>query len=211
MQKESKKRKHKKTIDSRGFSLVEMIIVVSIFSILLGVLVPSLNSVLGFRVQRATNSIAAALDKTRIEAMSRLVGEMKLEKRSDGYYISYYLDRGKTADVKEDEAEKIAPAGMSITYTTYPTSSPAGPVVTQQSLTEGSPLIITYNRSTGEFLPIQSASLKSEDILNVLRANGEIPFRSTDNYCKSITISGGFRTRTITLDQPTGKYTISVG
>ena len=80
---------------NRGFTLVEMIITVSIFAILLGILVPSLNSIIGFRVQKATNSIASALDKTKIEASNRLVGEMRLEKRLDGYYISYILYRGK--------------------------------------------------------------------------------------------------------------------
>lgn len=80
---------------NKGFTLVEMVITVAIFAILLGILVPSLNSILGFRTQRAANSIASALDKTKIEASNRLVGEMKLEKLDDGYYISYYLDRGK--------------------------------------------------------------------------------------------------------------------
>ena len=107
--------KHKKIgHKNHGFTLVEMVITVSIFAILLGILVPSLNSILGFRVQRAANSIASALDKTRIEASNRLVGEMKLQKLEDGYYISYYLDRGKTgseSNVKEDQPEKIAPTG----------------------------------------------------------------------------------------------------
>lgn len=34
---------------------------------------------------------------------------MKLEKREDGYYISYYLDRGKVSgesNVKQDQAGK---------------------------------------------------------------------------------------------------------
>ena len=70
---------------NKGFTLVEMVITVAIFAILLGILVPSLNSILGFRVQRAANSIASALDKTKIEASNRLVGEMKLEKLEDGY------------------------------------------------------------------------------------------------------------------------------
>ena len=38
---------------NKGFTLVEMVITVAIFAILLGILVPSLNSILGFRVQRA--------------------------------------------------------------------------------------------------------------------------------------------------------------
>ena len=80
---------------NRGFTLVEMVVIISIFVILLGIMVPSLNSILGFRVQRAANSIASALDKTKIEASNRLVGEMMLERREDGYYISYIIDRGK--------------------------------------------------------------------------------------------------------------------
>lgn len=76
---------------NKGFTLVEMVVTVSIFAILLGILVPSLNSIIGFRVQRAANSIASALDKTKIEASNRLVGEMRLEKRANGYYISLSL------------------------------------------------------------------------------------------------------------------------
>ena len=95
-----------------------MVVIISIFVILLGIMVPSLNSILGFRVQRAANSIASALDKTKIEASNRLVGEMMLERREDGYYISYIIDRGKVngkENIKwnEDE-EKIAPSKTSI-------------------------------------------------------------------------------------------------
>ena len=105
---------------NKGFTLVEMVVTVSIFAILLGILVPSLNSIIGFRVQRAANSIASALDKTKIEASNRLVGEMRLEKRANGYYISYILDRGKV-DGKEnikwnEDEEKIAPAKTLISY-----------------------------------------------------------------------------------------------
>ena len=101
-------------MSDKGFTLVELIVVVAIFTILLGIAVPSLNSILGFRVNRAANSIASALDRTKIEASSRLVGEMKLEKRADGYYISYILDRGKVngqENIKttEDEEKLLLP------------------------------------------------------------------------------------------------------
>ena len=69
--------------NNKGFTLVELIVVISIFTILLGILEPSVSSVFSYRAKRAANSIVAALDKTKTEAMNRLVGEMVLERTDD--------------------------------------------------------------------------------------------------------------------------------
>lgn len=194
---------------NRGFTLVEMTVVLAIFAILLAVLVPSLDPVAGFRANRAASSIGAALDWTKTEAMNRLVGEMKLSWTSDGYYISYYLDRGKTG-VKEEQPEKIASGRMKISYT-----DSNGTTVNLWE--EGTnQLILTYDRSTGGFLPIQSRVWEQKDILKMLSDGEDIPLdrpeNSTQPYCEKITVhGGGQRTRTITLCQDTGKYTISAG
>lgn len=191
---------------NKGFTLVEMIIVISIFAILLGIIVPSLNSILGFRVNRAANSIAAALDKTKTEASNRLVGEMKLEKREDGYYISYYLDRGKVSgesNVKQDQPEKIAPARTIISYATDSGS--------EQELAVGDSIVLTYDRATGAFLPLQEKVWTQKAILSVL-ANGEdIPLTRSGAYCTQITVSGGSRYKRLSLIQETGKYEITSG
>ena len=198
------KKTHK--MSNKGFTLVELIVVVAIFTILLGIAVPSLNSILGFRVNRAANSIASALDRTKIEASSRLVGEMKLEKRADGYYISYYLDRGKVggaSHVTEDDPEKIAPARTEISYTSSDGSS--------HVMAAGDSLILTYDRATGGFLPIQSTVISQEEIMNDLKAGKDVPLQKTGTYCTSITVSGGRRYKTLSLIKETGKYSITAG
>ena len=194
---------------NRGFTLVEMTVVLAIFAILLVILVPSLNPVSGFRANRAANSIGAALDRTKKEAMNRLVGEMRLSCTSDGYYISYYLDRGKSG-VKEDQPEKIAPKGTRISYRD---STGATVNLWEKGTNE---LILTYDRSTGGFLPIQTRVWEQKDILKMLSDGEDIPLDRPDNsdqpYCESITVyGGGKKTRTITLFKDTGKYMISAG
>ena len=172
---------------NKGFTLVEMVITVAIFAILLGILVPSLNSILGFRAQRAANSIASALDKTKIEASNR-----------------YYLDRGKVgteSNVEQDQAEKIAPARTLISYVIDDNET--------HQMKTGDSIVLTYDRATGGFLPLQETTWTQKAILAELDAGKDIPLTREGSYCTAIIVQGGRRIKTINMDINTGKYEIT--
>lgn len=185
-----------------GYTLIELVIVVAIFTVLLGILSPSLNAIPYFRMRRAAGSINEALKRTKTEAMNRLVGEMKLEwKENGGYYITYYLDRGKVggaSNVQEDQPEKIAPANMTITYTDSKRRT--------YNLRDTHTLILTYDRATGAFQPIQSQPVTQEQILSNLEAGKDVTFYPLNKnlYCQKITVTVGNHSRSVVLNQKAG-------
>ena len=196
-----------KSEKNQGFTLIEVIIVVAIFAILLGIMIPSLNAVFGFHVRRTTESVSGALDRTKTEAMNRLVAEVKLSYvAGDGYYITYYLDRGKNGSndetIKEDQAEKIAPAKTRISYT-----DDKG--VSHNMWESGNAsLILTYNRATGGFRKIQTEAIGQEEILSQLEMGNDVMFHDSDSYCQSITILGGGSQKSIYLNIDAGTYEV---
>lgn len=201
------RKSRQKSEENKGFTLIEVIIVVAIFATLLGIMIPSLNSVLGFHVRRTTESICSALDRTKSEAMNRLVAEVKLSYvDGDGYYITYYLDRGKDGgsdeNVRDDQAEKIAPAKTRISYTDDKGKSH------NMWETGNTTLILTYDRATGGFRQIQTEAIRQEKILEQLAAGKDIAFHDSGSYCQSMTILGGGSQKSIQLNKDAGTYRV---
>lgn len=194
----------KKQLKDKGFTLVEMMIVLSIFAILLGILIPSLNALVDYRATRAAKSISSGLERMRTEAMSRLVAEMKIEKKSDGYYISYCLHKGKQAGMVWTDEEKIAPARTSIKYR-LDMKDPA-------EIKTGESIILTVDRSTKGFRPLQSEAVTTDEVNALIDNNEDIAYHDIDGAeCYDIIVSGTVKKRIISLNQTTGKCTVTSG
>lgn len=154
-----------KGFTNKGFTLVEMIVVVSIFAILLGILIPSLNSLIDYRAARAAKSIKTGFERLRTEAASQLVAEMKLEKKSDGYYISYCIYKGKKSGMVWTDEQKIAPAKTKIEYKLddlYQKGEINGQ--NYQEIKEGEihALLFTIDRNKGGFRALQEEQVTTE-------------------------------------------------
>lgn len=213
-----------KGFTNKGFTLVEMIVVVSIFAILLGILIPSLNSLLDYRAARAAKSIKTGFERLRTEAVSQLVAEMKLEKKSDGYYISYCIYKGKKSGMVWTDEQKIAPAKTKIEYKLddlYQKGEINGQ--NYQEIKEGEihALLFTIDRNKGGFRALQEEQVTTDEVESFLENNENLTENNKDltyhdlksnnveAVCCYIRVSGRVKKSIIILHQKTGKVTMS--
>ena len=213
-----------KGFTNKGFTLVEMIVVVSIFAILLGILIPSLNSLLDYRAARAAKSIKTGFERLRTEAVSQLVAEMKLEKKSDGYYISYCIYKGKKSGMVWTDEQKIAPAKTKIEYKLddlYQKGEINGQ--NYQEIKEGEihALLFTIDRNKGGFRALQEEQVTTDEVESFLENNENLTENNKDltyhdlksnnveAVCCYIRVSGRVNKSIIILHQKTGKVTMS--
>ena len=213
-----------KGFTNKGFTLVEMIVVVSIFAILLGILIPSLNSLIDYRAERAAKSIKTGFERLRTEAESQLVAEMKLEKKSDGYYISYCIYKGKKSGMVWTEEQKIAPAKTKIEYKLddlYQKGEINGRSYQEIKEGETNALLFTIDRNKGGFRALQEEQVTTDEVESFLENNENLTENNKDltyhdlksnnveAVCCYIRVSGRVKKSIITLHQKTGKITMS--
>lgn len=213
-----------KGFTNKGFTLVEMIVVVSIFAILLGILIPSLNRLIDYRAARAAKSIKTGFERLRTEATSQLVAEMKLEKKSDGYYIRYCIYKGKKSGMVWTDEQKIAPAKTKIEYKLddlYQKGEINGQ--NYQEIKEGEihALLFTIDRNKGGFRALQEEQVTTDEVECFLENNENLTENNKDltyhdlksnnveAVCCYIRVSGRVKKSIITLHQKTGKVTMS--
>lgn len=213
----AKKRFTNKEFTNRGFTLVEMIVVVSIFAILLGILIPSLNSLIDYRAERAAKSIKTGFERLRTEAESQLVAEMKLEKKSDGYYISYCIYKGKKSGMVWTDKQKIAPAKTKIEYKLddlYQKGEINGRSYQEIKEGETHALLFTIDRNKGGFRALQKKQVTTGEVESFLENNADLTYpdlksNNMEAVCYYIRVSGRVKKSIITLHQKTGKVTMS--
>lgn len=193
---------------NRGFTLVEMAIILSLAAILLGIIVPSISSIWGYETQQAVQSFCDALSETKTEAMSRLVGEVKFFYADGDYYAAYYIDRGEGRSLDAGEQpERIARGRVKITYMDSKGNT--------HNLKD-EPLILTFDRELeGAFRPIQTETMSTEKVSAFVTAEDEnyqdLEFADSSVYCTNIVISGGRKTRILELNRAAGTYTVLPG
>lgn len=137
--------------NNRGFSLVELIVVVAIGAILIGASILSIASISGTAAKQCARNIESILNKTRVTTMGKDTAVIELYKDlSDGAY--YYTVTVKNGKVDKNgngettaETKKIGRSNLEIRYsadvsTTFNNAS---------KLDVSNPIKIEFDRSSG--------------------------------------------------------------
>ena len=178
-----------KSKDNRGFSLVELIVVIAILALMLGLFLLSSN-ILNVRAgKQCAKQIKHELDQVRISTMGKNEVIMRLYLGSDGrVYVKETVTAPKIGDKGTqtyDEAEKQI--GSKRALVEIKVSGGSGFI----ALKEGG-IRFKFNRATGAF----------EEIGDV---TGDQPGVSAPYYIEEIKVTGGGQEHLLKLKKITGK------
>lgn len=170
--------------NNKGFTLVELIVVVAILAILAGVIGLSVGTVSRTRARKAANAISDLMSQCKILTLS---GEndpcVKVYAESDGAYWAELTVKNADGTRTAREKEKLGSTALGIQYKTDAVHDP-----------KDAPLYIAYDRGTGALLPQDEAAAKAG-----------VPGLTDTNSCVYITV-GSY---TITLTPLTGHHTLA--
>lgn len=171
--------------NNKGFSLLEMIIVIAILAVVASVSFVGLGYLYSTNIKSSVKKINSSLLKTQNYTMAKSNGGrdvyMRINQASDGnYYIEYWRVSGETR-VKIQDDEKIGKKNLTVTCHKDDGST--------ATVSVGSPVDVYFNRSTGGLLPIT--------------AGGDVYWSKIE-----ITANGANRC-TVTISKVTGKTEVS--
>lgn len=185
--------------DNRGFSLVELMIVIAIMAIMSAFIFIGSALLAGQYARECASDISAALNKEKNYALTRSATidcYMELVYDTDGYYIRYY--QPKNAIVKGDapssdwvlaDEEKVGKSSVNVRCIFDDGSTV--PIGTGQSVK------FVYDRISGAFKETTVSDGASPGVGG-----------AGTTFCTGITVSGG-RTYDITIYKDTGKHVLT--
>lgn len=156
--------------NNKGFSLVEILIVVAIIAIMGGFMFLSLGLLSGQDAKECANNLSTVLDKEKNYALVKSTGEtdcyVEIKKETDGYYARYYVPQSAvgTGTVCISE-EKLGKSSVIINGCYDDNFGDTNPAVLKRGLTSGKTLKITYDRSSGA---VKEVNLDGETDINVI-------------------------------------------
>ncbi len=178
--------------NNKGFSLVELVIVIAIMGIALTMLAANFGYMSSSAAKGCANSLKTAIGQTRIETMGKKETYLYVYKDGDGYSIKTVNKGSKTGDpVTVESDEQIAKNKVFISYTIKTTGGDVGPV----ELDSTNDFLIGFNRENGKLdLETSSPSITFDGITKSVttapNATGIVLTVRSGNFIYDIIIHG---------------------
>lgn len=182
-----------KKLNKSGMSMIELIVVITIFAIMICILPMSISSVFTMNAKKCADDIDTALSLCKVNSMSRS-GDvyMRIVKETDGIYVESYVDDVVT------ERDKIGNSSLSVLV--YDSSAEPS----MYNLEDGA-IYFSFNRSNGSCCTISTAINLSH-----LPDDGLDDAEETELYYTSLVVRGYNKSYVIRLEWPTGKHFVEV-
>lgn len=166
--------------DQRGFSMVELIVVIAIVGILMGASVSLIGHIRAANIQKAVETVSDMLDRQRINTMTKQGTQyLYIYRLDDGYYMKVVSDKLDAYD------EGLLGSG--------------GTKICSDSIA------ITMQKGSGS---IETMQRKSQVIRIVFKKSGSLNMDSGNGTTYDHIIFTGSGTCTIELFAATGKHAI---
>ncbi len=176
-------------MENKGLTLIEIIVVMAIIAIASTIVWMSVNALSGFEAKQCAKYIFGALEKTKVEQMTRQgYSWLHLYRGDDGVYLDIY-ESGVKLENEFKKGNRVGNRRVLITYTI--TDAAAG----ETPLDEDG-IVLAFNRSDGSFKAAGQAWALSDPAFTPKYPWG---------YYLTITIKSGNTSRTIALYPNTGK------
>ena len=170
---------------NKGFSLIEILVVMAIIAIAGTIVWMSVNTLFGVKAKQSAKYIFGALEKTKVEQMTKQGDSwIWLHTGSDGVYLDIY-ESGALLENEFEDGNRIGDKQVFVTYT----------MTGGTGTLDNDGIVLAFNRSDGSFRTVGQAW--------DLKAPGSPP---NPNFYVLITVTSGDTSRSITLYPNTGKF-----
>ena len=178
--------------NNKGFSLIELVVVIAIMSIMVGFLVVSMSTVFGTKAQECAEKVSAKIDSVKTGSVSLYNETMILKYDTDGYYTEcgvFTIDKyANSVAASDPEIRKVG--AKNVVVKAYTTDGVEYNVASNS-------ITISFDRSSGAFAQAQ------------VNGNPLVDGSGLPVYFDKITFSAGSRTYTIQMVPETGKHSIT--
>ena len=197
--------------DNRGFSLVELIVIIAIMAVMIGMVSLSMSLLTGSDAKQACEKISAQLNEAKTGSMSRYDEDINIIyvdnpsaydwADKEGYYVVKQLytfkkdaSTGKPVVMSLGaEHRYICNSRVSMNFTYDGGSYSVSP-------TAGNGIGLTFDRATGLYKNVRTDC--------GLDMSGDVTFTTVDTQPVSLEMTSGLKTYKINFISETGKHTI---